>query len=331
MAFEESDNQKPSGSERQPKPDFGSARDAVEDQGDDPLVSVIVPVFNNPRGIERCVGALQRQTYPAHRHQLIVVDDGSTDATGSVIARLGVTSVRETSSRGSYAARNAGLREASGTVVAFTDADCCPGERWLEEGVRALKNLKADLVGGRVSFELPRRPSGAEIWDSITNMQVEQNIRERGVAKTANLFVRRSLFDAIGPFASELRSGGDVAWTGEATRRGYILAFAPTAEITHPARRLSQLVPKQYRVGVGKAMVADRSHASRWGLCHQALRYIIPPSRSLIDTQLEAKRTPVTGVDFMRVWGAAWMCRAATGLGTLISIIRRPAFGRRNT
>ncbi len=303
----------------------GTVRELPGGPDEPPMVSVIVPVFNDPEGIRRCVGALLRQSYPRSRFEVIVVDNGSTDDTARVLAELGITAVSERAERGSYAARNTGLREAVGTVVAFTDADCVPSERWIEEGVRALHTECADLVGGNVRFELSARATGAEIWDSITNMQVEQNIRERRVAKTANLFVRRSVFDAIGPFPGTLRSGGDVAWTGSATERGYSLVFSSTAEVVHPARRLGGLMAKQFRVGVGQGEMAATAGFSRSGVIRRALRQLAPPTGGLVVTQLAAKRQSATGLQLARVWLAAWLCRAATGAGALAACVTPPA------
>jgi hypothetical protein len=324
VRLDESADQHQADTEAQPRSshrDETAPRAAVVGQSDRPAVSVVIPVLNDAAGIRRCVAALRRQSYPEKKFEIIVVDNGSTDDTGHVVSTLDVRILQETSRRSSYAARNAGLRESSGDVLAFTDADCTPSEEWIEMGVRALEKRHADLVGGHVQFELPSRPSGAEIWDSVTNMQIEQNVRERGVAKTANLFVRRTVFDAIGPFSSDLRSGGDVAWTGNATRNGFTLVFAPDARVSHPTRRLRQLVSKQFRVGSGQATIMRRAGDPTRRQLQSALRYIAPPTPDLVTTQLKAKLATASPSQFTRVWMAAWLCRAATGLGALVSAV----------
>jgi hypothetical protein len=315
-----------SGPDEPARPDDSSveASQTSADPNDLPMVSVIVPVFNDAAGILRCVDSLKRQSYPRARYEVIVVDNGSTDGTADLVAELGVTALSETATRGSYAARNAGLREAVGTVVAFTDADCLPSERWLEEGVRAMRTERADLVGGNVRFELSTRSTGAQIWDAITNMQVEQNIRERQVAKTANLFVHSAVFGAIGAFPATLRSGGDVAWTGTATRNGFSLAFADRAEVVHPTRRLGHLMAKQFRVGVGQLEMIATAGSPRSAVVRRALRQLAPPTRGLVMTQLNTKGQRATGLKLVRVWLAAWLCRAATGAGALVASVKVP-------
>jgi hypothetical protein len=301
-----------------------AAAQTSEDPNDLPMVSVIVPVFNDAAGIRRCVDSLKRQSYPRARYEVIVVDNGSTDGTAHLVVDLGVTALSETATRGSYAARNTGLREAVGTVVAFTDADCVPSERWLEEGVQTMRTERADLVGGIVRFDLSTRATGAQIWDAITNMQIEQNIREREVAKTANLFVRSSVFGAVGFFPATLRSGGDVAWTGAATRSGFSLAFSARAEVVHPARRLGNLMAKQFRVGVGQLEMAATTGSPRSDVVRRALRQLAPPTRGLVVTQLTTKGQRATGLKLVRVWLAAWLCRAATGTGALAASVKAP-------
>lgn len=224
-----------------------------------PFVSVIVPAYDAEQTLETLLSALVQQSYPAGRHEVILVDNGSSDATAAIArqfsprfaARFIQTS--ETETQGSYAARNRGLALASGDIIAFTDADCTPASHWLEEGVRALQEQRADLVGGHVRFTYrSRTPNSAELLDSRVNMQIESGIRTRGVAKTANLFVRASLFDEIGWFPPHMKSGGDVLWTERATTHGFKLVFAKEAEVSHPARSWGEVFSKQFRVGRGQ-------------------------------------------------------------------------------
>ena len=187
-----------------------------------PFVSVIVPVFNDERRIETCVKALLAQTYPHDCYEVIVVDNGSTDATREVVGRHPVVLLSETQMRGSYAARNTGLRHARGEIIAFTDSDCTPVAKWIAEGVHAIQ-AGADLVGGNVRFVFSPRPTGAEIRDAMANLRIERYIREDGAAATANLFVRASVFAAIGTFPNNMVSGGDILFTQRATGAGYSL------------------------------------------------------------------------------------------------------------
>ena len=235
-----------------------------------PFVSIIVPVFNGSKTIELLLRALATQDYPAKQHELIIVDNGSTDDTIAKIDALrGLflsppIVLEEANTRGSYAARNRGLEIAKGEILAFTDADCTPVSNWLSAGVSCLLQGGADLAGGQVTFTFASdHPTSAELIDSRSNMQMELDILTRGVSKTANLFARKSVFDAIGAFPAKLKSGGDVVWTSEATRSGYRIAFAPKAEVYHPARSWRELFVKQLRVGRGQ-VPAMRAQGMPW-------------------------------------------------------------------
>src|SRR5690606_16589320 len=96
-------------------------------RGTMPTVTVVVPVYNDVQRLRTCVAALLAQDYPAERVEVLVVDNAS-DVDVSVALPAGETRVRllHESRRGSYAARNRALTEATGEVLAFTDADCLP-------------------------------------------------------------------------------------------------------------------------------------------------------------------------------------------------------------
>jgi len=288
-----------------------------------PLVSVIVPVFNDPNGIRACVEALLAQSYPKESVEVIVVDNGSTDSTADCVGAMGVNLVRENDTRGSYAARNKGLGSARGTIIAFTDADCLPSPHWLAEGVRCLVNRPADLVSGPIRFRLSEPPRGAELWDAVTNMQIEENIRRRQVSKTANLLVRRAVFDAIGPFPDRLRSGGDVIWTGRATAAGFHLAYHPPAVIEHPARRLAALLNKQFRVGRGRAAMAREDRSGTLDQLSRIALGLLPNRLRSTRRILSEHGRDCPTVLTLRVWAAAWASRSATALGHLTGLLFR--------
>src|SRR4051812_31173088 len=137
---------------RRPRPFIGSSsvprREPVTAL---PLVSVIVPVFNDADRLSACLDALAEQDYPVELVQVIVVDNGSTDDVGDVLSQRAGVCVLHEPRQGSYSARNAGIAAATGAVLAFTDSDCLPTSRWLSEAVRTLQLLpRPARVGGRL-------------------------------------------------------------------------------------------------------------------------------------------------------------------------------------
>lgn len=91
-----------------------------------PFVSVVIPVFNDAERLEMCLRALEDQTYPADRYEVILVDNGSDASMEGLAAGFAGTRVAYEDRPGSYAARNKGVSLARGEVVAFTDSDCVP-------------------------------------------------------------------------------------------------------------------------------------------------------------------------------------------------------------
>src|SRR4028118_1525930 len=97
-----------------------------------PKTSVIVPVYNGEADLPELINCLQAQTYPGDRVEYLLVDNGSSDRTASVIqtaiqetASLGITLryLQENKIQSSYAARNTGIRAVKSEILAFTDAD----------------------------------------------------------------------------------------------------------------------------------------------------------------------------------------------------------------
>lgn len=290
-----------------------------------PFVSVIVPVLNMPGMIQRCLEALGRQTYPRDRFEILVVDNGSHDNTRDVVRRYAVTLLAEEGVRSPYAARNLALRSAQGSVIALTDADCAPVPEWIERGVATLEREDAALVGGEVKFFFSPRKTYAEMFDSIANLEMRRSITRRGVAKTGNLMVRREVFDVIGPFQAEIRSGGDVLWTGAATRRGFKLVYAPQMIVHKQARQLRSLLKKQYRIGQGHPRVwkAEGRPGSRQ--VRQLVTEALPPSPLGILGLISERGTPDMKRKVIPIWAVAWACGLASTLGRMRYYVRRAA------
>jgi len=154
-----------------------------------PHLSVIIPVFNG----ERFIGAALRSVFAQTRapDEIVVVDDGSTDATAQVVARFEGLTLLQQSNQGTGAARNRGLAAASGELLAFLDAD----DLWLPDKLARQERVLAteprvDMVLGRVQqFRCDERGHDAEPVGPPMP----------GYLPTAVL-VRRAACTRIGPF-----------------------------------------------------------------------------------------------------------------------------------
>lgn len=293
-----------------------------------PFVSVIVPVYNDPTGISRCLDALRSQTYSNDQFEVLVVDNGSTDDTREAIQEFDVKLLIEDEVQGSYAARNRGIENAAGSVLAFTDADCTPDPNWIEAGVETLQAEDADLVGGRVVFEFSEQKTAAERFDASVNMRNDKSVRD-GVAKTANVFVRRTVVDDVGLFPSHLPSGGDVHWTQTATDSGYRLVYGEQAIVHHPSRGLAELLRKQYRVGTGQIQIWRlHEQSAAWILLVGAVTFPMKVGRFLLDTddteQTDQEIPPDRGIEKdVNVAAVAGLCIVMMNLGRIAGLFQR--------
>lgn len=283
-------------------------------------VSVIVPVYNDKERLLNCIQNLLSQSYPSHKYEIIIVDNGSTDGASEEVASLPVRLINENSIQSSYAARNKGISCANGDIVAFTDSDCSPCQNWIDEGVKSLLENSASLSGGNVRFTFSNKPTGAEVYDSITNMQIKENISNRNVAKTANLFVKTSVFKTIGLFPNEVQSGGDVTWTGKATSYGFKLVYAPLAEVSHPSRKLGNLIKKQYRVGKGQAgMWSDHPKLK---LFSNMLNMVSPINGLYIYKKCINHDKRLSFITILRVCIAGIICNSSNLIGNIATLNR---------
>ncbi|MBI5739850.1 MAG: glycosyltransferase [Nitrospirae bacterium] len=224
--------------------------------GKHPLVSVIVPVYNDAGRIGKCIGALMSQTYPGDRTEIIIVDNGSTDNTREVVERHPVVMLREDGIRSSYAARNRGVINAKGEILAFTDADCIPHADWLEKGVARMQDIPGcGLIAGRINlfFQKPDQPNAVELYESKMIFRQKENIERHRYGATANVFTYKEVFNRVGLFNCEMKSGGDNEWGLRVYVGGYVQVYADDVCVAHPARHsIVQLYRRTARLVGGK-------------------------------------------------------------------------------
>lgn len=214
-----------------------------------PFVSVIVPTYHDWKRLQKCLDALHKQTYPEHSIEVIVVNNDPDDRPPDCFVLTDNQRVVSESKVGSYAARNCGITKAKGTIIAFTDSDCAPTPHWLEKAIPLLL-LGHSRVGGHIQL-FSTSNSKLTISESYEMLFAfnQQSLVTRGTAMTANLFVRRDVFDRVGVFNDRLLSGGDSDWGMRASKMGYDIVYNPDAIVEHPTRaRVNELFRKARRV-----------------------------------------------------------------------------------
>ena len=187
-----------------PRHDSGDGARRGRELSAAPVASVIVPSYNRPDTLMRCLESLARQSFPPERFEVIVIDDGSLQplSAPATLAPGGtpVVFVRQTNT-GPAGARNRGLAEARGEYVAFIDDDCQADARWLEILIAALRSRPGAAVGGTVVNALDRNPfaEASQILVSFVRDYYRRR-RARGSSPRTISFPREAL-SASGGFA----------------------------------------------------------------------------------------------------------------------------------
>jgi glycosyltransferase involved in cell wall biosynthesis len=205
-----------------------------------PFVSVIIPVYNDMQRLKICLDALRKQTYPGDKFEVIVADNGSKQDLSEIEKGYPFSRVIHEAAAGSYAARNSGIDAARGEVLAFTDSDCIPARGWLENAVRTLiESEGCGMVGGAIElfFQNSARLTPVELYEYTFAFPQRTYIEERHWGATANLVVYREVFETVGRFNTEYKSGGDQEWGKRVFKAGYKQVYCADSVVQHPARR----------------------------------------------------------------------------------------------
>lgn len=241
--------------------------DETIDARSTPLISVIIPVYNDPEGIKTTLESVVDQTYPAEHYEVLVIDNGSTDTTLAIAEEIAsrrphVHVLQETEIQSSYAARNRGIKHASGTYLAFIDADMSVESDWLETLSTALEQADAKYFGCNV--EIYKESNGfAAAYDYHSGFPIQAAVEQWNFAQTCGLVVHRDVFDDVGLFDERLVSGGDSEFGRRAHEAGFDQRYIDEVTLYHPARTsIRSLVQKSLRMGVGKSQ-QRRYHPDR--------------------------------------------------------------------
>ena len=216
-----------------------------------PRVSVVVCTYNGARTLADCVNGLAHLNYPDF--EVVIVNDGSTDATES-IARASGFRVVSTENHGLSHARNVGLEAATGEIVAFLDDDAYPDPDWLRYLAYTFVTSSHAGVGGPnlaprndgPIAECVAHAPGGPVHVLVTDEEAEH-------IPGCNLAFRRAALLEIGGFDEQFRSAGDdvdVCWRLQ--EKGFTLGFSPAAMVWHH-RRNSVLAYWKQQIGYGKA------------------------------------------------------------------------------
>jgi GT2 family glycosyltransferase/sugar lactone lactonase YvrE len=263
-----------------------------------PKISVVVCAYNAADTLADCLASLERLTYPDY--EIILVNDGSKDRTSEIGRSFARVRVIDTPNAGLSAARNVGLAEATGEIVAYTDADTRVDRDWLTYLVQPF--LTSDVVGSGgpnvvPADDPPMAQCIARAPGSPTHVLLDDRIAEH--VPGCNMAFRRDALLAIDGFnPTYLRAGDDVDVCWRLQARGWKIGFASSALVWHHHRSSVSAYWRQ-QVGYGEG--------ETWLMAHHPEKFLdgrmlwrgriyspLPFVRSLWGTRINAG-----------VWGTA--------------------------
>lgn len=203
-----------------------------------PRVSVVVSTYQRAELLPGLIAALEAQSLPRDDFEVVIANNGATDDTAMVLTRLTAQSslhlrvVTATINRGPAAGRNLAWRDARADIVAFTDDDCEPTPRWLEEGLELMEAASHRVVVGRTS------PPPKD--EHLTRGPFSRTVRvdDARLFQTCNVWFRRVDLESTGGFDETFDepAGEDTDLGLRVTDAGAQPMFASQALVYHRVR-----------------------------------------------------------------------------------------------
>lgn len=259
------------------------------------FVSIIIPVYQNPGGLPLCLEALNKQTYPPNKFEIIIVNNDSLNKLFLDHSKYNIRILTE-EKPGSYAARNKGIIASRGNLLGFCDSDCIPSPNWIENAVHFFnENKNYHRLAGKIElFWNNQYPQNyAQLHEKIFAFK-QEGYAKNGTAATANMFAYRHVFDDVGLFDENLLSGGDLLWGRKATSAGYSIGFSKKVLVFHPPRKsLRELIQKTKRIVSGYIILNDAFYRKNpVNAIYHGLSMLKPPIKaaSIIFTRKDISR-----------------------------------------
>jgi glycosyltransferase involved in cell wall biosynthesis len=229
-------------------------------------LSVVVPTRNRAHIVSDCLRSLADQTGATTALEIIVVDNGSTDATAEIVAEAAAVDPRVRLVRapvpGVNRARNAGLTEACGDAIGFVDDDEVVPPDWTVRVLRALAdNPDSSGVGGPYRGADPVAGKVCVECQALGAVEAPADAEGRAPRLLGgNMVLRRRAFDAIGVFDERLSGRGDeTEWFKRAGQAGLWFHYDPALWIAHRRDVFStrELLLTQFRQGMAKPLAVS--------------------------------------------------------------------------
>jgi cellulose synthase/poly-beta-1,6-N-acetylglucosamine synthase-like glycosyltransferase len=211
-----------------------------------PFISVVVGIRNEERFIEECIESLLRLDYPQDSYEIIIVDGMSSDKTRDLVQKYPVRLLLN-ERKNVAAARNLGVKNARGDLVAFTDGDCKVYSQWLKILVLEMQNAPDDVVcvgGPNLIFDTD------PIFGRVVGYAQETFLGSGGSAQSknstkkhyvsslpnCNAMYKKSAIQEVGCFDERFLIGQDGDLNYRIGKRGHKFLYIPEAQVLHHRR-----------------------------------------------------------------------------------------------
>jgi glycosyltransferase involved in cell wall biosynthesis len=198
-------------------------------------ISVVIPTYNRPELLQRCLYSLITQNFAKDQYEVIVVSDGPDTTTERIVLQQQAMSEASiayhflSKKGGPAAARNLGWQQAKGILIAFTDDDCIPDTNWLKEIWRYYKMQDEIAYTGKVVVPIPKHP---------TDFELNTSRLETGEFVTANCVLTKQALIKLGGFDERFKA----AWREDSDLHFNLIEHNipihknEKAIVVHPAR-----------------------------------------------------------------------------------------------
>ena len=202
-----------------------------------PVVSIVVPAYNEADNIGACLDSLTNQDYKGET-EIVVVNNASTDDTSEIAKHYNVTLVNETKI-GVARARSKGFIRAKGSIILSTDADSIVPRNWVSLYIMRFKDNGVQAVVGRFTYHdvSDLRQSLAAFFTPLAFRL--DNLRG-GHFSGCNFGVISDAYRASGGFNEDLTYGEDFVLTKRLRDKGFKIVTAPEIVVTTSARQFTQ-------------------------------------------------------------------------------------------
>lgn len=245
-----------------------------------PLVSVVICTYNRADYLKKCLDSMLDQTYD--NFEVIVVNGPSTDNTEAILKKYPFKVIQQKEKSGLSAARNLGIGEVKGVIIAFIDDDGIADENWLDELTKLYTTEDVVSVGGKIApIWLSEKPEWYtdQLGSSLSLLDLGQNIEQMTFPHCpygCNMSFRKSIFEEVGCFdvsfgrylSKNLLSLDEVDLYKRINEKGYKTIYNPKAIVYHQidAARLTKAWFKKrfYWGGISHAIFNKKHYGTSY-------------------------------------------------------------------